>query len=742
MRRIPALLSAIWALAATDPLRADRIVLRDGFELAGAVSLDRGRITVRTDLKTYLLSAAQLLEPEIADPEEPPETYALSQPALKVGRRIESVPRVLGADPFDQFGRRTLYLEDNKGKPFPVHQGITEIHPSHVVLEGINCVWRSCVALSDVPNAELLAILEQAADAKSLPAQLKLISFLIQARLYSQARAAVDRAQRDFPEGATQVQPLAEKLRSRLSRDGLAAAHRAMRAGQISRARTIVVEFQKSGAPPPYDADWAVLAGQLDELERDLERARSTILGDLESLAGAGEADFLRAVAQEAAELVGPASLERLRPLLALADQPDATPASRLALAVSGWIGGPNLAQPAPESAARMARQRDLLIRAIEAPSNDELEFRLDALRSAGVSAEMAAHMIPLLPAPPPDAAPGEPAALTTRSGGVGYRILLPPDYDRSSGRPLVLTLHGLHTTPEQQIDFWKSAAAQLGAIVVAPEHLLGPDRPYEYSTEEHDRTAAALADVRRRFAVDSNRVFLSGHEVGAFAAFDFAMSRPDEFAGLIAFSGAPMFYAQYYWRNTAHLPIYAVEGAFNGGNAALLRTQFDRFFQLGRPAIYVEYSGRGGGMFPSELPAILDWMERKTRDPFPAAVEASSARHSDRRFYWVEADAYMPNATIPPKLFDKRKGLRPAKVTASVSAKNTIDVQSTGLKSLRVLLSPQLVHLDDPALTVRVNRKVVHSGPIEPDLAPLLRRVRQTGDRRRLVVQEIFAQP
>jgi acetyl esterase/lipase len=745
MRRIPVVLTAIAALAAPGRLAADRVVLRDGFELTGVLSLDRGRVAVRTDLKTYLLSAAQIVEPEVADPEEPPETYALSQPVLKVGRRIESVPRVLDSDPFDQFGRRTLRLEDNKGKPFPVHQAITEIHPSHVVLEGINCVWRSCIALSDVPNDELLAILEQASDSKSLPSQLKLINFLVQARLYSQARGVLDRVQRQYPEGASQVQPLAEKLSSRLSRDGLAAARRAIRAGQISIARTIIGEFQKTGAPPPDGAEWAVLAEQLDELERDLDRARSTILRDLESPAGVGAAVSFRAVAQEAAELVGPGSLERLRPLLSLADQLDATPESRLALAATGWIAGPNLAQKEPEAAARMAVQRDLLIRAIDAPSNDELEIRLDALRSSGVSADLVAHMIPLLPAPapPPAAAAGEQAELWTREGGgVGYRILLPADYNRARGHPLIATLHGLHTSPERQIDFWKSAGAQLGAIVVAPDYLLGPGQPYEYSTEEHDRVTAVLADVRRRFAVDSNRVFLSGHEVGAFAAFDYAMGHPDEFAGLIAFSGAPMFYAQYYWRNTAHLPMYAVEGQYNGGNPGLLRTQFERFFQQGRPTIYVEYSGRGGGMFPSELPTILDWMERKTRDPFPGEVEASSARHSDRRFYWVEADAYMPNAVIPPKLFDKRKGLRPAKISASLSANHTIDVQAAGLKSLYVLLSPQFIHVDDPALTVRVNRKVVHAGPIEPDLATLVRRVRRTGDKNRLIVKEIFAQP
>ena len=52
------------------------------------------------------------------------------------------------------------------------------------------------------------------------------------------------------------------------------------------------------------------------------------------------------------------------------------------------------------------------------------------------------------------------------------------------------------------------------------------------------------LRDLRRRFQVDSDRVFLFGWEQGADAALDIGMSHPDQFAGVLfgpAFSGLPL---------------------------------------------------------------------------------------------------------------------------------------------------------------------------------------------------------
>lgn len=721
--------SGLVLLLAASLAQGDRIVLKDGFELSGALNVAESQVTVRTPLRTYFVAAARLLKPEVADDAEPSEAYSLKQPLSRNVRPFESVSRVVRTDAFDPFGRRTIYLTDSKGREVAIHQGITEIHPTHVVVEGINFGWRSVLSISEIPAEELIAILRQATPADSLPAQLKFLSFLLQAKMYKQASAMLEEARRHFPEAGSQLEEISSKLAASLSRDAISVAQRSLAAGQIAKAKRIASEVPPWLVGGSEELAWKELQERIARGERDIETARALVK---DSLAAAKEpSPEVHAVAEEIVELVGPPSIERLRPLLDLMDQAK-TADELLSLGVSGWIAGAKLATSDPQESARLARHRWLIQKMIEPVPVDEFEIGLDTLAREGIDAELAVHLTPLLPAPPAETSSGEISEV--QNGDVRYLVLLPKEYDRMGRHALVVALHGIHSHRQEQIEFWKPAV-EAGMIIVAPEYLHGENQPYEYSAEEHGRVLAVLADARRRFAVDSNRVFLSGHEVGGYAAFDIGMSHPDEFAGLISFSGVPMFYAQYYWRNVGRLPIYAVEGSLNGGNPAAIRSNFTRFFQKGYPAVYVEYAGRGGGMFAAELPKILAWMDSKTREPFPAEVEAMSARHSDRRFYWMEADAFRPGSTIAPKLFDKKKGLKPAKMNGARVMANALDIQIAGLDSVNVLLSPQLVQLDDPNLSVRVNRKVIHSGPIKPDLGVLLRTIRDTGDRQRLVV-------
>ena len=42
------------------------------------------------------------------------------------------------------------------------------------------------------------------------------------------------------------------------------------------------------------------------------------------------------------------------------------------------------------------------------------------------------------------------------------------------------------------------------------------------------------LRDAMRRFSIDSDRVFLSGHSIGGDAAWDIGLAHPDLWAGVI----------------------------------------------------------------------------------------------------------------------------------------------------------------------------------------------------------------
>ena len=68
------------------------------------------------------------------------------------------------------------------------------------------------------------------------------------------------------------------------------------------------------------------------------------------------------------------------------------------------------------------------------------------------------------------------------------------------------------------------------------------PGQPpdYRYTTSEHAAVELALRDARKRYAIDSDRVFVAGQLIGGNMAWDYALAHPDLFAGVVVISGLP----------------------------------------------------------------------------------------------------------------------------------------------------------------------------------------------------------
>src|SRR3972149_11543985 len=83
------------------------------------------------------------------------------------------------------------------------------------------------------------------------------------------------------------------------------------------------------------------------------------------------------------------------------------------------------------------------------------------------------------------------------------------------------------------ELDWWGGTpekpgqASRRGYIVIAPEYAAEKSREYNYDAAAHDIVLRSLQDARKRFRVASDRVFLSGHGMGADAAVDIGMFAP-----------------------------------------------------------------------------------------------------------------------------------------------------------------------------------------------------------------------
>ncbi len=136
-----------------------------------------------------------------------------------------------------------------------------------------------------------------------------------------------------------------------------------------------------------------------------------------------------------------------------------------------------------------------------------------------------------------------------------------PPEYHPLRSYPAVLVLHS-GKGPDPAIDELAAEAGRRGYILVAPEYRTPGEPPgYHYTPSEHAAAQLALRDARKRYSIDSDRVFVAGQLTGADMAWDLAVAHPDLFAGAVVISGLPAKYVPRYLSHHERVPLYCVLG-------------------------------------------------------------------------------------------------------------------------------------------------------------------------------------
>ncbi len=333
----------------------------------------------------------------------------------------------------------------------------------------------------------------------------------------------------------------------------------------------------------------------------------------------------------------------------------------------------------------------------------------------------------------------------TTPTGEVEYVVQLPPEYHHYRRYPAVVSLHASGATAEMEIEWWagtyqkathtrRGQAGRHGYIVIAPKWAKNRQRAYQYSVAEHAAVLSSLRDAIMRFSIDTDRVFLSGHEIGGDAAWDIGLAHPDLWAGVIPIGAISDYgkkrspkYVLQYWGNAKHVPLYFVGGELAERKPSRNEIDLDRYLRhTGFDAMVVEYLGRGNESFSDEILRIFEWMELHERDFYPHEFSVSTMRSWDSFFWWIEVDGIPSRSQISPFSWPQ-KNVSPMTVESEIKPKNGLSVKSSSAQTT-VWFSPEMLDLNQP-VRVRLNASLK---PIDapPNLETLLEDVRSRGDR------------
>jgi len=219
----------------------------------------------------------------------------------------------------------------------------------------------------------------------------------------------------------------------------------------------------------------------------------------------------------------------------------------------------------------------------------------------------------------------------------------------------------------------------------------------------ELEEATSALAKV---FAIDLDRIFLSGWSDGGFTAVWLASRYPHLVAG-IAPCCANWQYANAEQIGLFNVPMLAVDGWGDGGYNS---SQFRRWHALHTMGYDVAglWGHHGHAYTPyedaEEFTRILEWAKTKRRDLWPRRVRYATWNLAWHRAYWFSIERM-----IDPSLA--------AQIDAQVKDGNRIDVSAWNVAAYKLALSGKLVDPEKP-VTVATNGKESYAGPFRPELA------------------------
>ncbi|MEO8026810.1 MAG: prolyl oligopeptidase family serine peptidase [Bryobacteraceae bacterium] len=192
------------------------------------------------------------------------------------------------------------------------------------------------------------------------------------------------------------------------------------------------------------------------------------------------------------------------------------------------------------------------------------------------------------------------------------YRIFVPDSYDGTKAAPLVVALHGMGGNEDSMFDGYeqnlKREAAKHGFLVACPK---GRTMASMYRGSAEKDVMDVLADVRRDYKVDGNRIYLMGHSMGGYGTWTVAMNHPDVFAALGPFAGGgnPAGMAK-----IKDIPEYVVHGDDDKTvSVAASRMMVEAGKKVGAPIEYVEVPGGShSGIVAPNIAAMLDFFAKQ----------------------------------------------------------------------------------------------------------------------------------
>jgi poly(3-hydroxybutyrate) depolymerase len=270
------------------------------------------------------------------------------------------------------------------------------------------------------------------------------------------------------------------------------------------------------------------------------------------------------------------------------------------------------------------------------------------------------------------------------------YGLYVPKNYNPKKKYPLVIMLHGAGSNHRLSLRrvFGKSNAdgeTDVEATKYFPEwadvnYIVAS--PYARGTTGYQGVPEkdvydVLADVKKRFNIDDDRVYLTGLSMGGGGTLWIGLSRPDIWAAIAPVCPAPPRGTEDLASNALNYPVHVFQGDIDPAvKVEGTRAWVQRFKDAGVNITYKEYPGvkhdSWVNAYKDEF--IFSWFDQFKRNRFPERVRFTTKQYKYNSAYWVQIDQLTPGTL--------------ANVDARFNGQNNLTVTTSNIGALTFKLA------------------------------------------------------
>ena len=213
---------------------------------------------------------------------------------------------------------------------------------------------------------------------------------------------------------------------------------------------------------------------------------------------------------------------------------------------------------------------------------------------------------------------------------------------------PMIVIMHGMGGSGANTIQAW---IERLGGkfVILCPTYPMGA----WWSRNAENFVLQLIREIRAKYPIDPNRIFLSGLSNGAIGAYLMGMFYPDQFAGVVPIAGGITKRLMSFLVNLNNTPMYIIQGEFDPiFPISLSRRTYKILSDFKSPVIYREHKERGaahGGHFlpESEVPALVEWLNKQKRNTSPKVIRITREENHMERFFWARVSKGLKLAAL-----------------------------------------------------------------------------------------------